>query len=124
MAVTRWRSARGDEVSATLVDLEGHGREEQVVPGADLSRTVGWFTTIFPVRLDLSAIDLDDAFAGGPAAGAAVKAVKEQLLAIPDHGIGYGLLRYLNEPRPSCANCRADRSASTTSAGWPAEPGR
>ncbi|CAM5402326.1 hypothetical protein SVIOM74S_08984 [Streptomyces violarus] len=41
-------------------------------------------------------IDLDDAFAGGPAAGAAVKAVKEQLRRIPDKGIGYGLLRHLN----------------------------
>ncbi|SUE02485.1 non-ribosomal peptide synthetase [Prescottella equi] len=98
MALTRWRRTRGADTDAALVNLEGHGREDQVVPGADLGRTVGWFTTIFPVRLDLTGIDVDDAFAAGPAAGAALKAVKEQLLAIPDHGIGFGMLRYL-DPR-------------------------
>ncbi|HEX8149380.1 MAG TPA: amino acid adenylation domain-containing protein [Pyrinomonadaceae bacterium] len=68
-----------------LLDLEGHGREE-VVEGADLSRTVGWFTTIFPVRLELE--DAADALG-------AVRRVKEQLRTIPRRGIGYGLLRYL-----------------------------
>ncbi|CAM5329464.1 D-alanine--D-alanyl carrier protein ligase [Streptomyces abikoensis] len=97
LAVARWRRSRGVEESSALVRLEGHGREEGVVPGADLSRTVGWFTSMFPVRLDVAGVDLDEAFAGGAAAGAAVKAVKEQLLAIPDKGLGYGLLRYLNE---------------------------
>nr|WP_241265818.1 non-ribosomal peptide synthetase [Streptomyces boncukensis] len=96
LAVGQWRRARGVEESSVLLRLEGHGREQDVVPGADLSRTVGWFTTMYPVRLDIAGVDLDDALAGGPAAGAAVKAVKEQLLAVPDHGIGYGLLRYLN----------------------------
>ncbi|MFD7010512.1 amino acid adenylation domain-containing protein, partial [Rhodococcus jostii] len=97
MALTSWRRRRGIELSGALVSLEGHGREEQLAPGADLARTIGWFTTIFPVRLDLSGVDLDDAFAAGPSAGAAVKTVKEQLLAVPDHGIGFGLLRYLND---------------------------
>ncbi|WP_433684054.1 amino acid adenylation domain-containing protein [Nocardia sp. CA-119907] len=100
VAVTKWRRDRQPEAAKrtdVLIGLEGHGREEGVVPGADLTRTVGWFATSFPVRLDLSGIDLDDAYAGGPAMGAAVKSVKEQLLAVPDHGIGYGLLRYLNE---------------------------
>ncbi|WP_139191243.1 amino acid adenylation domain-containing protein, partial [Rhodococcus tukisamuensis] len=96
MALIRWRRRRGVDLAEALVSLEGHGREEQVAPGADLARTVGWFTTIFPVRLELSGVDLDDAFAGGPSAGDAMKAVKEQLLAVPDHGIGFGLLRYLN----------------------------
>ncbi|WP_331721435.1 amino acid adenylation domain-containing protein [Streptomyces sp. NBC_00212] len=96
LAVTRWRRARGIEEPSTLIRLEGHGREEDAVPGADLSSTVGWFTTMFPVRLDLAGVDLDEAFAGGASAGEAIKAVKEQLLAIPDKGIGYGLLRYLN----------------------------
>ncbi|WP_141717962.1 non-ribosomal peptide synthase/polyketide synthase, partial [Nocardia altamirensis] len=82
--------------SATLIRLEGHGREEAVVPGADLSRTVGWFTAIFPVRFDLAGIDLGAALAGGTEMGRAIKAVKEQLLAVPDRGVGYGLLRYLN----------------------------
>ena len=72
--------------SSVLLDLEGHGREE-IFAGADLSRTVGWFTTIFPVALDLkeSQTPVD-----------AVRLVKEQLRAIPNRGIGYGLLRYAN----------------------------
>ncbi|MFI2230092.1 amino acid adenylation domain-containing protein [Nocardia testacea] len=102
LATTKWRRERipadtDGRYAQPVIGLEGHGREEDIVPGADLTRTVGWFTTSFPVRLDLSNIDIDDAYAGGPALGAAVKAVKEQLRAVPDHGIGYGLLRYLNE---------------------------
>jgi len=96
LALTKWRARRGTEFAEVLIKLEGHGREEDMVPGADLSRTVGWFTSAFPVRLDLNGIDVRDAFAGGPAMGSAVKAVKEQLLAIPDKGMGFGLLRYLN----------------------------
>ncbi len=69
---------------ALWVDLEGHGREE-VVPAVDLSRTVGWFTTLFPVAL---AVD-------STAPGALLQSVKEQLRAIPDRGFGYGVLRYL-----------------------------
>ncbi|MBN0975540.1 amino acid adenylation domain-containing protein, partial [Gordonia sp. BP-119] len=97
LAVARWRRDRRSDADFVLVTLEGHGREEQAVPGADLANTVGWFTTSFPVRLELDAVDIDDAFAGGRAAGSAIKRVKEQLLAIPDHGIGYGMLRYLAE---------------------------
>ncbi|MFE6158654.1 amino acid adenylation domain-containing protein [Streptomyces sp. NPDC056486] len=97
LAVARWRRVRGVDESSVLFRLEGHGREEGVVAGADLSRTVGWFTSAFPVRLDVAEVDLDEAFAGGSAAGAVVKSVKEQLLAIPDKGLGYGLLRYLND---------------------------
>jgi non-ribosomal peptide synthase protein (TIGR01720 family) len=70
-----------------LVDLEGHGREE-ILEAVDLSRTVGWFTTIFPVLLELQKAD-------DP--GEALKSVKEQLRRIPYRGIGYGLLRYLKE---------------------------
>ncbi|HEC84909.1 MAG TPA: amino acid adenylation domain-containing protein, partial [Thioploca sp.] len=68
------------------LDLEGHGREIDF-EGFDISRTVGWFTSIFPVWLDL-----------GPATtpGEALKSIKEQLRSIPNHGVGYGLLRYLN----------------------------
>ncbi|WP_035800025.1 non-ribosomal peptide synthetase [Kitasatospora mediocidica] len=108
LAVADWRQRRGTPGSAVLVELEGHGREE-FADGVDLSRTVGWFTTAFPVRLDLGAVDLADAWAGGPAAGQALKLVKEHLRSLPDHGLGYGLLRYLNpvtaavlaaEPRP------------------------
>lgn len=79
-AFARWTGAQH-----LLLDLEGHGREE-LEPGVDLSRTVGWFTTIFPVLLDLAEIERPDA---------ALKSVKEQLRRIPNKGIGYGLLRYL-----------------------------
>ncbi|QIB43053.1 non-ribosomal peptide synthetase [Streptomyces aureoverticillatus] len=96
LALAKWRRTRGVDESSALIRLEGHGREEAAAPGADLSRTVGWFTSVFPVRLDLAGADLDDAFAGGPAAARVIKTVKEQLRAIPDKGIGYGLLRHLN----------------------------
>ncbi|MBF5002512.1 AMP-binding protein, partial [Nocardia sp. BSTN01] len=99
LAIAKWRAAHAgsdDRADSALVRLEGHGREEDVVPGADLSRTVGWFTAIFPVRFDLSGLDIDAALTGGPAMGRVVKAVKEQLLAVPDKGLGYGMLRYLN----------------------------
>jgi len=72
--------------SAMLVDLEGHGREE-LFDGVDLSRTAGWFTAIYPVRLDLSP---------GGAPGEDLVAVKEQLRAVPEKGVGYGLLRWLS----------------------------
>ncbi|MER5770359.1 amino acid adenylation domain-containing protein [Streptomyces sp. NPDC001985] len=96
LAVTAWRRDQGTDEPTTLVTLEGHGREESVLPGADLTRTVGWFTSQYPVRLDVAGLDLDDALAGGPAAGDAVKRVKEHLRQLPDRGLGYGLLRRLN----------------------------
>ena len=77
------------------------------LPGVDLSRTVGWFTSLYPVRLDPGAIDLDEALAGGPALGRALKRIKEQLRAVPDHGLGYGLLA-LSEPETAVA---AERGA-------------
>jgi non-ribosomal peptide synthase protein (TIGR01720 family) len=67
------------------VDIEGHGREE-IFEDADLTRTVGWFTAVFPVVIDLP----ENA---GP--GEALKSVKEQLRALPGRGLGYGMLRYL-----------------------------
>ncbi|MDB9527412.1 amino acid adenylation domain-containing protein [Oscillatoria sp. CS-180] len=76
--------------SALLVDLEGHGREP-LSADTDLSRTVGWFTTHFPVRLELSGADTPEI---------ALKSLKEQLRQIPQNGLGYGLLRYLHPERP------------------------
>ncbi|MFI8829593.1 amino acid adenylation domain-containing protein [Streptomyces afghaniensis] len=78
-----------------VLDVEGHGREE-LAPGLELSRTVGWFTSLYPVHLDLAGIDLSDALAAGPAAGIAAARVAERLRELPDHGAGYGLLRHLN----------------------------
>ncbi|MCM2389952.1 condensation domain-containing protein, partial [Streptomyces albipurpureus] len=96
LALARWHQTRGVSATSTLIRLEGHGRQEQLIPGADLSHTLGWLTAMFPVRLDITGIDLADAFAGGPAAGKALKTIKEQLRAVPDNGMGYGLLRHLN----------------------------
>ncbi|MFJ7205933.1 amino acid adenylation domain-containing protein [Streptomyces sp. NPDC098789] len=102
IAVAAWRRGRGrGDGTAVLVGLEGHGREE-IAPDVDLSRTVGWFTSLYPVRLDPGAISITEVEAAGPALATALKAVKEQLRAIPDNGIGYGLLRYLN-PRSAVA---------------------
>ncbi|MGW6014890.1 amino acid adenylation domain-containing protein [Streptomyces sp. NPDC055210] len=95
MAVTRWQAGRGVHASSSLISREA-GRAESAVPGADLSRTMGPLSYAVPVRLDVGGVDLEEAFAGGPAAGTVVKAVKEQLRALPDRGIGYGLLRHLN----------------------------
>jgi amino acid adenylation domain-containing protein/non-ribosomal peptide synthase protein (TIGR01720 family) len=78
-AVTEWTGR-----DAMLLDLEGHGREE-LFEGVDLSRTVGWFTTIYPVRLRRTA----------SSPGEMLKSVKEQLRGVPGRGIGYGLLREL-----------------------------
>ncbi|HLG59616.1 MAG TPA: amino acid adenylation domain-containing protein, partial [Vicinamibacterales bacterium] len=73
--------------SRVRVALEGHGREEQLVSGADLTRTVGWFTTVYPAVLDVT---------GSTGAGDRLKRVKEQLRAVPQRGIGYGVLRYVS----------------------------
>ena len=104
-AVRSWQADRGldDDAPVTILS-EGHGRYEDVVEAgpnprrADLSRTVGWFTTIAPVAVD-PAVDVVHA----------VKAAKEARLATPDHGVGFGLLRYGAEsplatrPLPSIA---------------------
>ncbi len=96
VAVADWRRKRlGATDSAVLVEVEGHGRE-QVADELDLSRTAGWFTSVFPLRVDPGELDRADLWAGGASAGTAIKRVKEQLRALPDHGIGFGLLRYLN----------------------------
>nr|BAW32324.1 nonribosomal peptide synthetase [uncultured Candidatus Entotheonella sp.] len=68
------------------LNLEGHGREA-LFENVDVSRTVGWFTSLFPVCLDLD---------GASNPGDALKLVKETLRAIPNRGIGYGVLRYLS----------------------------
>ncbi|WP_156743947.1 condensation domain-containing protein, partial [Mycobacterium sp. 1164985.4] len=77
------------------IDVEGHGRHEELAGGIDLTRTVGWFTTIYPVALSVGALDWAQVTAGESALEASVKNAKEQLRALPDP-LTYGLLRYLN----------------------------
>nr|WP_033438617.1 non-ribosomal peptide synthetase [Saccharothrix sp. NRRL B-16314] len=82
-----------------LVDLEGHGREdiaEDIAEGVDVSRTVGWFTTMYPVRLTPGPVDFDEFAAGGPIVGTVLRLLKEQLRSVPRNGLGFGLLRYLD----------------------------
>jgi non-ribosomal peptide synthase protein (TIGR01720 family) len=69
------------------IEMEGHGREE-IFEGVNITRTVGWFTSIYPIILDVS---LKDDLSGQ------IKAVKEYLRKIPDNGIGYGIYRYLTD---------------------------
>ncbi|RCL28711.1 non-ribosomal peptide synthetase, partial [Pseudomonas sp. AFG_SD02_1510_Pfu_092] len=76
--VSRWTAQ-----AQVLVRLEGHGREE-LFEGLDLSRTVGWFTSMYPVRLSPQ-----------PELASSIKTIKEQLRAVPAKGLGYGVLRYL-----------------------------
>ncbi|HEX4499521.1 MAG TPA: amino acid adenylation domain-containing protein [Thermoanaerobaculia bacterium] len=76
---------------ALWVDLEGHGREE-IFPDVDLTRTVGWLTALYPVRL---------APLAGRGPGEVLKAIKEELRRVPGRGLGFGLLRYLDDAAES-----------------------
>ncbi len=69
--------------------MEGHGRES-VSEDVDLSRTVGWFTSLYPLFLSLGGVS---------ELGEAIKSVKEQVRALPQNGIGYGVLRYLSDEK-------------------------
>jgi non-ribosomal peptide synthase protein (TIGR01720 family) len=91
-AFARWTGSR-----SLLIDLENHGREE-IFDDVDLVRTVGWFTCIFPLLLDVN--DTRDP-------GAALRRVKEQIRRVPNGGIGYGLLRYLSEDAETRDRLRA-----------------
>ncbi|WP_414526541.1 condensation domain-containing protein [Nodularia chucula] len=73
--------------NSLLIDLEAHGRED-LFANTNITRTVGWFTTIFPVFLELK--NTNDL-------GVNIKYVKEKLRQIPEKGIGYGVLRYLSK---------------------------
>ncbi len=71
--------------ASSLIQLEGHGRED-LFEDIDLTRTLGWFTSLFPVRLTPA-----------ESLGASIKQIKEQLRAVPDKGLGFGALRYLGD---------------------------
>lgn len=69
--------------ASALIQLEGHGRET-LFDDIDLTRSVGWFTSAYPLRLTPQAEQ-----------GDSIKAIKEQLRGVPHKGLGYGVLRYL-----------------------------
>ena len=96
MALANWQ-----KIENVSFNLEGHGREE-CVSGVDITRTVGWFTSLFPVALSLPEIkdinnltDLDYK--------TCIQSIKEQLREIPDKGLSYGVLKYLTSS-PSSAS--------------------
>ncbi len=73
-----------------VVEIEGHGREP-VIDGIDLLRTVGWFTSLHPVRFDTAAL-------GSLTISERIAEVKRRLRSVPNRGLDYGVLRYLAEP--------------------------
>ena len=90
LAALAWALARWTGRGRVCVDLEGHGRED-ILDDVDLSRTVGWFTSIYPVALDVGAAAEGDRTDWR----ALVKLVRRQLRTVPGNGFGYGALRYL-----------------------------
>lgn len=80
MSISDWAG-----IGKVLIDLEGHGRED-IIPNIDITRTIGWFTSIYPVILDVG--EKNDI-------GILIKQVKETLRKIPNKGIGYSILKYL-----------------------------
>jgi amino acid adenylation domain-containing protein/non-ribosomal peptide synthase protein (TIGR01720 family) len=93
-----WALSRWTGSEQVVVDLEGHGRED-LFDDVDLSRTVGWFTTVFPVALHIAQ--------GQPDWPWLVRSVRAQLRAVPGNGLGYGALRYLG--RGERSEALADR---------------
>ncbi|HSX59050.1 MAG TPA: amino acid adenylation domain-containing protein, partial [Tahibacter sp.] len=79
LGMRRWTGAAG-----LRLRLEGHGREA-LGDDLDLSQTLGWFTSLYPLVLRSAGLET----------GAVIKAIKEQYRAIPQRGLGYGVLRYL-----------------------------
>jgi amino acid adenylation domain-containing protein/non-ribosomal peptide synthase protein (TIGR01720 family) len=100
LTLGRWKQQQGEWRGRVVVEVEGHGREE-IFKGTDLSRTVGWFTSLYPVRLEADGVDVERAWDGGDELGRTVKRVKESLRQVPDGGLGYGLLRYADRPEGS-----------------------
>ncbi|MGW6414086.1 amino acid adenylation domain-containing protein [Streptomyces sp. NPDC055055] len=131
LAVGDWAARRGRPVSGVTVELEGHGREQDLVPGADLTRTVGWLTSVYPLRLTADSYDARAVVGGTQEAGAALKEIKERIRGVPDGGIGAGLLRYANaataglfapEARPEILWNYLGRQTAARQAAWgPAE---
>jgi non-ribosomal peptide synthase protein (TIGR01720 family) len=92
LAVAEFLGSGGTPIG---IDVEGHGRHEELGSEVDLSRTVGWFTTKYPVSLAVGRLRWAQVLAGDAKLGVEIKNAKEQLRAMPD-GFTYGVLRYLN----------------------------
>ncbi|MEU7717503.1 amino acid adenylation domain-containing protein [Streptomyces tibetensis] len=96
LALADWRARRTGATDRWVVlDLEGHGRDE-TDPAVDLTRTVGWFTSVYPVRLDTGPGSWNLEPYDDVALRRAFGGVKDQLRAVPEKGTGFGLLRHLS----------------------------
>jgi non-ribosomal peptide synthase protein (TIGR01720 family) len=93
MAVAEFAGTGG--TASIGIDVEGHGRHEELAAEVDLSRTVGWFTSKYPVSLTVGGLSWAQVIAGSAALGTVIKDAKEQLRTLPEP-LTYGLLRYLN----------------------------
>ncbi|OZD70060.1 hypothetical protein CH263_06605, partial [Rhodococcus sp. 06-1059B-a] len=96
IATGTWRARHHLEPRPVTIGMEGHGRQETVVPGADLSRSIGWFTTWYPIMADLTDLDPIDTLTDPHLAADAVLRIKDTLARVPDRGIGYGILTHLH----------------------------
>ena len=95
LAVQEWTGQ-----SHVHVQLEGHGRED-ILSGLDISRTVGWFTSMYPVVLEAKP---------NQTIADAIKGTKEMLRRVPNKGIGYGILRYMTPSEPSVKHVQPEIS--------------
>lgn len=97
MTVAAWRKERGqDPAAGALIALEGHGRADDLLD-TDTTNTLGWFTSVFPVRLGAGdrAVDIEAAQANPAAARGLLESVTTHVSTIPNQGLDYGLLRYI-----------------------------
>jgi mycobactin peptide synthetase MbtF len=98
MTITSWRIARGQQATdGALIAVEGHGRDDGLLGDAvDTSATVGWFTSVFPVRLGAGErpVDVEGAVGNPAVARALLRSVSDHLAGVPNRGLDYGLLRY------------------------------
>ncbi|WP_433661679.1 amino acid adenylation domain-containing protein [Nocardia sp. CA-128927] len=98
MTLASWRRERNQNAEAgALIALEGHGRADGVL-GTDTANTLGWFTSVFPVRLGVGeeSVEVAQAEADPSAARALLNSVVAQIGSIPVDGLDYGLLRYVD----------------------------
>jgi non-ribosomal peptide synthase protein (TIGR01720 family) len=92
-AVRTWGQSVAARLDSVLVALEGHGRED-LFEEVDVTRTMGWFTSVYPVRLTPDPSDL----------GRSIRAVRDELRGVPQRGLGYGVLRYSSPERERLAD--------------------